>query len=206
MKKQFVVGITGNIGAGKSTVSEVVREMGFPVFDSDQAGKELLLSDREIHRGIERIFGAEVFTDGIPDRKKIGEKVFVSEELLKKLNALMHPVIAENFRIWKENQMGEILFREAAVMIESGLHKDLDRLILVSCPEKTRLERVMKRDNSKQTDVLNRMRNQMSEDEKRRFADFEIVNDGQHLLLPQINNVIEIIKQNYENSGTRRNA
>lgn len=183
---ETVIGITGNIGSGKSTVAAVIQELGYPVFDSDRVGRELIATDKGVMEGIRVLFGEKVFENGIPNRSKIAEIAFGSDDKIRQLNALIHPLVASKFADWRDHNPSGVVFREAAIMIETGLYRDLNHIILVTCPEEIRVARVMARDRSDRQSVEARMARQMKEEEKRKFADMEIVNDGKHLVVPQV--------------------
>ncbi|MBX7094607.1 MAG: dephospho-CoA kinase [Flavobacteriales bacterium] len=188
--KQILVGITGNIGSGKSLVSSVIQEFGYPVFDADLSGRTILDHHRNAIEAVKKILGDSVYADGKADRKKIAAIVFKDPEKLKALNEVIHPLVAEDFEQWRKNQKTDLIFREAAIMIESGAYRNLDHLILVKCPEQTRIDRVIQRDKSTPELVLQRIKNQMPEEEKEKYADFVIVNDGFHAVIPQIQSLI----------------
>ncbi len=196
----FTAGITGNIGAGKSTVAGIFAKMGFPVFYSDEVSRHILASDPEVHRELRNLFGEEIFTEGEPDRKKLAARVFSDSEKLAALNGLMHPRVKNAFEEWKRQQSHWLLFREAAILIESGLYTDLDEIVLVTCPEPVRIQRVVARDGVSEAQVADRIRHQMPEEEKKKFATFVIENDGTRLLLPQVLQFLKEARHRYENS------
>jgi len=181
-----IAGLTGNIGSGKSTVAKVLVEMGVPVFDADSESKKILEKDPGLHQQLRSVFGDGIFTENKPDRKKIAAVVFNDPEKLGKLNALIHPLVQKRFDDWCKMQNSDLVVKEAAILIESGFNRNTDEIILVTCPEEIRIERVMKRDNVSREAVLARMKNQMNEEEKVKLSGFIIINDGNHLLIPRI--------------------
>lgn len=194
--REITIGLTGNIGAGKTTIAAVFQEFGVPVFDADKVGRWLLDTDQDIKDGLIKIFGKDILTDNLPDRKKIANLVFSDGSLLVELNKLIHPRVGEVFREWRQNQMAKVVIREAAILIESGTFRDLDKLIVVTCPENIRLKRVMERDQSNESEVRARMNKQMNEEEKVALADFVIINDGKTLVVPQVLDVLRKLKIN----------
>ena len=180
------VGVTGGIGSGKSTVCEIFKCLGIPVFNADAAGRELLAEDTEVIEKVKTIFGEGVLLNGKPDRKKIAEIVFGEPEKLKQLNAVIHPAVRAKFNNWVMEQTSSYVIDEAAILFETGLYKQLDAMVLVTAPENIRVERVMHRDAINEAAVKDRMKNQWSDVEKKAIADFEIVNDGTTPLIVQV--------------------
>ncbi|MBS4012771.1 MAG: dephospho-CoA kinase [Bacteroidetes bacterium] len=186
------VGLTGNIGSGKTTVCKVFETLGVPVFYADDEAKKVLNSQVIINKLIEFLGEDVIDAAGKPDRAKIASKVFKDKQLLDKLNNTIHPVVIENYNIWlKANSHFPYTVKEAAILLESGYSKDIDKIIVVVSDEKTMIERVSKRDNVREEDVLNRLKNQMLQEEKVKMADFVINNSGNNMLIPQILNIHE---------------
>ncbi len=184
------IGITGGIGSGKSIVSEILQTMGYPVFNSDDQARKILFHSKDLHEELKQNFGEEIFLDGIPNKLKIAQIVFSSKEKLEILNALIHPLVRICFEDWILQQKSKIIFKEAAILIESGAYKECDKIIVVKSPEELRIKRVMKRDSVTEEEVKMRMKNQLSSNELMKFADFVIENDESHALLPQINLIL----------------
>lgn len=187
----MLVGLTGGIGSGKSTVAQIFKSLGVPVFNSDDEAKQIVNTHEEVKKQIITEFG-EVYINGKLDNVKLAEIVFSDEEALKKLNSIVHPAVGTMFKKWvAENQQQPVLIKEAAILIESGAYKELDKIILVKASEQTRIERVMKRNNVSEEEVRERMKNQLSEEEKVPLCNFFIDNENE-MLIPQ---VLEIYKQ-----------
>lgn len=189
-----IVGLTGNIGAGKSTISQIFSELGFPIFDSDWVGKKLISEDKNVATEIKKLLGDEVFSQNRPDRAKIASKVFKNQTLLSQLNAIIHPKVQFEFEKWIKIQKSEFVIREAAILIESNKYEDLDALILVICNEEERIKRVMKRDQADRNQVIDRIKRQMSEEEKLKYANFVIDNNTGTMVLPQVITIVNKIK------------
>jgi len=180
-------GITGGIGSGKTTVCRLFETLGIPVYYADYWAKWLLENDSDLVAGVKKEFGAEAYLDGKYNRPFIANIVFNDPEKLAALNALSHPALEKHSRQWHAEQSGvPYTLKEAAVMIESGSHRFLDVLIVVTAPEDLRVQRVMERDGMEAEVVRKRMANQMPETEKTKLADFVIDNDGVHALIPQV--------------------
>lgn len=180
------VGVTGGIGSGKSMVCNLFKCFEVPVFNADEAGRRLLAEDKNIIEQVQYIFGAEIIIGGKPDRKKIAEIVFNNPEKLTKLNSVIHPAVRKNFNEWAAEQTAPYGIDEAAILFETGIYKQLDFIILVMAPEQLRIKRVMQRDGSDERYVKERMKNQWSDEQKKKMADFVIMNDDMIPLLPQV--------------------
>lgn len=186
------VGITGGIGSGKSTVCGVFKTIGIPVFDADQVAKKLMNENCQIRKTLTGWFGEEIYTSGFLNRKMLSELIFNNNELLEKVNALIHPLVRETFLEWSEEQTTPYSVYEAAILFESGFYRLMDFIVLVSAPEQIRIERVIDRDKLTEDQVIARMKNQWSDDKKRKLASAEIINDSKNLIVPLI---IEIDKK-----------
>jgi len=180
------IGITGGIGSGKSTVCNLFKCLEVPIFNADEAGHRLLAEDSYVIEQVQHIFGKEVITEGKPDRKKIAEIVFTNPEKLTQLNAIIHPAVWKNFNEWATKQTSIYIIDEAAILYETGIYKQLDSTVLVIAPEQLRIQRVMQRDSMDEASVKNRMKNQWSDEDKRKIANFVITNDDINPLLPQV--------------------
>lgn len=191
--KSIKVGITGGIGSGKSFVAKIFKTMGIPFYDADKEAKLIMTRSVIIREGLIQAFGEEVyFEDGSLNRKWLSAQVFNNPEKLELLNTIVHPVVIQDAVDWANTQTSCYSLKEAALLFESGSYKTLDYTILVVAPEELRIERVMNRDGVSREEVLNRINKQMPEEEKRKLADFIIVNDGIQPLIPQL---YEIHKQ-----------
>ena len=173
------VGLTGGIGSGKSTVSKILISKGFSVYNSDNRAKWLMNNNDNLKSNIISIFGNKAYLKGSLNRKYLSAKVFNDSLKLKALNNLVHPLVAIDFKNWLLHQKSkDFVFKEAAILLESGAYKEMDKIIVVSCPENIRLERVLKRDGNSPELVIKRMQNQISETEKINHADFVVKNNG----------------------------
>lgn len=182
------IGITGNIGSGKTTVSRLFALLGVPVFHSDDEAKNVMVTDAELIAGIKKHFGTEAyFADGALNRKHIGGIVFNNPDELKVLNSLVHPAVFRAFDHWVEANAGApYVLKEAAILFESGSYKDCDHTIVVTAPTAMRLQRVTQRDGISLIEAESRNAKQMSQKEKEKLASFIIRNDNSALIIPQI--------------------
>lgn len=181
------VGLTGGIGSGKSYVSRIFKTLGISVYDSDHEAKRLMEENQDLRMRIIDIFGNSTFSNGHLDRKYISDQVFADKMLLSRLNEIVHPAVHNDFLIWSEVQEERFyIMKEAAILFETGGFKLLDLNILVIADEQTRINRVVNRDNVSEENVRERMNNQMSDEEKMKYADFVIYNNNDSMILQQI--------------------
>lgn len=194
----LVVGLTGGIGSGKSIISKVFELLGIPVYNSDEMAKYLISNSTIIKEKLKINFGKGVFNkNDILNRKLLAEIVFNDTKKLNKLNSIVHPEVRKNFNIWsKSKHQFPYILKEAAILIETETYKELDKLILVTASEATRIKRVMLRDEVLALEVKNRMRNQLSDTVKMKYADFIIKNDDGEMILEQIVRIHNRLKKN----------
>jgi dephospho-CoA kinase len=182
------IGITGGIGSGKSTVCEIFKLLGVPVFHADAEAKKLQDNDLIIKKLLINSFGNYIyFKDGKLDRKKLAGLIFNDPTALSNVNSIIHPRVRLSFQKWTDkHQDTSYVLYEAAVLLESGYSSDFDRNILVLADEKIRIERVIRRDHISEDLVRQRIKNQMPDSQKIKMVDFLIENNNRKLLFPQI--------------------
>ena len=172
------VGITGGIGSGKSTITSLFHDLGVPIYNSDERAKWLLSNDVDLMDQIKILFGQESYSNNKLNRAHISNIVFQDNDMLKQLNAIVHPLVKIDFENWLLLQKKEpLVIKEAAILIESGAYKELDVLIVVLADKKTRIKRVINRDNVSKEDVEKRMETQISDSERLKFANFSVDNN-----------------------------
>ena len=172
------VGITGGIGSGKSTITSLFHDLGVPIYNSDDRAKWLLSNDVDLMDQIKILFGPESYSNNKLNRAHIANIVFQDNYMLKQLNAIVHPLVKIDFENWLLLQKKEpLVIKEAAILIESGAYKELDVLIVVLADKKTRIKRVINRDNVSKEDVEKRMETQISDSERLKFANFSVDNN-----------------------------
>ena len=186
----ITIGLTGGMGAGKSTVSKVLKTLGHVVYDSDQAAKGLYDSDKVLRQAVMDRFGEAVFTSkGYVDRSALAKLAFHSSKATRDLNEMVHPAVRQDFEKWRKMQCSlghRRVFKEAAILFESGASKQCDQVWLVCAPLEIRKSRVMSRKGMRIEDMERRMALQWPDERKRRLADQVIVNDGEVALVPQL--------------------
>lgn len=172
------VGITGGIGSGKSTITSLFHNLGVPIYNSDERAKWLLSNDVDLMDQIKILFGQESYSNNKLNRAHIANIVFQDNDMLKQLNAIVHPLVKIDFENWLLLQKKEpLVIKEAAILIESGAYKELDILIVVFANKEIRIKRVMNRDNVAKEDVEKRIETQLSDSERLKFAHYSIENN-----------------------------
>lgn len=172
-----VIGITGGIGSGKSTISNMLRDAGYPVFDSDFHAKSLYNSDRDVIEDMKKLFGENIYKDGFLDKKALSDIVFKDKTSLEKLNSIIHPKVRESMFFQIKESKSDLFFVESAILFESGLNKYVDNVLAVTAPVGLRIERTIKRDNTTEEKVRERMKFQLCEDRRLFKSDYVISTD-----------------------------
>ncbi|HEX2937090.1 MAG TPA: dephospho-CoA kinase [Bacteroidales bacterium] len=183
------VGITGGIGSGKSIVCALFAGIGIPVYDSDSRAKKLMNEDETIKQSLTGYFGKEIYAEGTLNRSLLAQRIFNNKPALEFVNNIVHPAVRNDFLQWASCQNAPYVIEEAALLFESNAYQLLDKVITVSCPEELRIQRVIERDKTTRENVLQRIKNQLPESEKVNRSDFVIINDDQHSLIEQVNNI-----------------
>jgi len=184
------LGLTGGIGSGKSVIAEFFQLSGIPVYDCDLEAKRLMVESFEIRQGIISIFGTEAYVDGKLNRPHLAGIVFQHPQLLGQLNSIVHPEVRKDYHQWCQRQKTEIIVIESAILFDSGLYHEVDKIVTVTAPEPLRIQRVMRRDNSSESQIRDRIHNQMAESERIQRSDFVITNDDSHSIIPQLIDII----------------
>lgn len=200
------LGITGGIGSGKSLVCRLLEVMGVPVYISDAETKQLMVADFSIREGLVALLGENVYADGVLNKPLLASYLFGDPGHARQVNGIVHPRVKEDFRRWVQcHDVFPVVAIESAILIEAGFAGEVDVVVMVYAPEEIRIERAVRRDSSSRELIEKRVRSQMSDEEKRRQADFVIVNDGEAPLIPQ---VLELIDSLSKKSGclSRRQA
>ncbi|MGV0925679.1 dephospho-CoA kinase [Empedobacter sp. ULE_I145] len=174
----FVAGITGGIGSGKSTAAKFFEELGIPVYNSDTRAKTIQNENSEVKVKIIAAFGEEAYNENGLNKPYLSKQVFQNNEKLKLLNSIVHPAVFQDFENWKKAQKSDIVMKEAAILIESGSYKDCDVVISVVVDLETRIARTVERDGLSREEILARINNQISDEERIAKSDFIIDNNG----------------------------
>lgn len=180
------IGLTGGIGAGKSTVAKIFSVLGIPVYQADKEAKRLMESDSALMEKIRNAFSEKAYSNGQLDRKYLSALVFNNKQKLDLLNSIVHPFTIKDGNAWMERQSTPYAIKEAALIFESGSQSDYDRIIGVFAPPALRIHRTIKRDHVDREKVMGRIENQMDESIKMKLCDHVLINDEQQLLIPQV--------------------
>lgn len=172
----MVVGLTGGIGSGKSTIAKEFATLGIAVFNSDEQAKALIANNAQVKKRIIAAFGEEAYQNGEYNRAYIAQIVFNNSEKLAILNGIVHPALAKYFNQWAKKQTSPYVLKEAAILFESGSYKDCDYIITVTAPEEVRIARVMARDHCTEAQVRARMAQQWSDAQRIALSDAVIEN------------------------------
>lgn len=188
------IGITGNIGTGKTTVCKVFETLGIAVYYADAEAKKFY-RDPEVILAVKEEFGEAVFDEsGVLIPRKLAELVFPDPSQLKQLNAIIHPRVLDDLLSWADqNHDSKYLLYESALLFESGFVKHFDKSILVTAPTELAQKRVMQRDQMSEAEFMARAANQLPQDEKEQLADFILNNNGDTALIPQVMNIHQIL-------------
>ncbi|MBT8306244.1 MAG: dephospho-CoA kinase [Maribacter sp.] len=172
----IIVGLTGGIGSGKSTVAKMFKELGVPVYNSDKKARKLMKSSKKIRKSIKGLLGDEAYDGKELNKTYIASKIFKDKTLLDQMNAIVHPAVRRNFMAWVNKQQAPYVIQEAAIIFENDLQQFYDKVILVTAPEKLRIKRVMERDGIPKSEILARIANQWQDTRKIQLSDFVIHN------------------------------
>jgi dephospho-CoA kinase len=189
--------VTGNMGCGKTTICEMLISQGIPVYFSDNRAKELMNQDQSLIQHIQKRFGKESYRNGLLNRKWLAERVFKDSKALNDLNNLVHPVVHQDYIEWVNQQSQDVVAYESAIVLEHGNEGKFDAVILVSCPEKLRLERIQQRDDLTQDEIQSRTRFQWPDEKKRKLADHVIENINLSETEQQVKTVLSLIRKQF---------
>ena len=171
-----IVGLTGGIGSGKTTVAKMFSELGVPIYIADVEAKKLTNSSKFIRKNLIELLGEKAYENNILNRPYVADKIFNDKDLLKSVNNIIHPKVSEHFEKWVSKQKTGYVIKEAAILFENDGYKKCDFVILVTAPKSVRLKRVMERDKSSETEIQQRMDNQWSDETKAKLANIVIEN------------------------------
>ena len=199
----MIIGLTGGIGSGKSTIAQGLRQMGYAVYDTDSEAKRLIVEDENVRTQMVQLFGNEVYANGVYQTALVAQRVFTDRSLLAQLNAIVHPAVRADILRWATMQDSPtfrkglgvgLCFVECAILYQAGFDALCDKVVAVTAPEEVRLARVLARDHSTIDKVRARMRAQEAERDIER-ADIVINNDGQTLIPTLCEEIILLVTQ-----------
>ena len=188
-----IIGLTGGIGSGKTTIANHLKSLGIPVYNSDDQAKKILYLPETID-SLKSAFGNVVFTNELFDKDKLAKLVFNNPEQLKLLNQIIHPAVKVDFENWlKANKNSPLIIKEAAILFESGSYKDCDVIISISAPQEIRIQRVIERDHLTYEEVMSRINNQWTDEMRNKKSDYVIDNQDVKKTFTQAEDVINIL-------------
>ena len=191
-----IIGLTGGIGSGKTTVARYIASQGIPVYIADEEAKKIM-DTSEVLKLIAETFGANLIENGTINRQKLAQLVFKNPEKLQQLNNIIHPKVKKDFDNWVQKHHNHpFIVKEAAILFESGSYKYCDKIITVTAPKSVRLQRVMQRDGVSEDQVQARMHNQWTEEDKISLSDFVIQNINIEDTKIQVDNILKTLKNN----------
>ena len=189
-----IIGLTGGIGSGKTTIAAYLKSLGIPVFIADDEAKKLMQSVAVLAE-IKAVFGEAVFEKGVLNRQELAAIVFSNSNKLAQLNSIIHPAVKQQFEIWFDQyQSAPFVVYEAAILFESGSYQNCDYIITITAPLEDRIARVMQRDNSSKEQVLNRINVQWTDDQRVAKSDFVIDNSDLQNAKSAIGKILKILK------------
>ncbi len=189
-----IIGLTGGIGSGKTTLATYIESLGIPVFIADEEAKKLMQS-AEILGEIKAIFGETIFEKGQLSRQELAAIVFANPEKLSQLNGIIHPAVKKQFAIWlDQHRLAPFVIYEAAILFESGSYQNCDAIITITAPIEERIARVMQRDNSSREQVLNRINAQWTDEQRAAKSNFIIENSDPQNAKSQLDEILKILK------------
>lgn len=193
----IIIGLTGGIGSGKTTVAKLFLERGIPVYFADDEAKKLMQTSESLKSKIRATFGDKSYLNNTLNRSYLAKLVFTDKRNLERLNKLVHPAVKKHFSKWVTQQNSEYIIYENAILFESNSDKECDYIITVTADEETRIKRVIKRDDASRQDVIYRINNQLKVAEKIVLSDAVIQNDNLQDLKPQINKILVALKNKF---------
>ena len=189
----MIVGLTGGIGSGKTTVLNLFKDLGCNIYVADVEAKKIMNSNKELVQEITNLFGKEAYKNNILNKAYIAEIVFKNKAKLAELNALVHPKVREDFLNFVKKSTSKIIIYEAAILFESGSYKLCDFIITVTANLEDRIQRVIKRDGVTKSQIIDRIQNQLNDEEKIKKSDFVIVNNDLIFTKTQVLTVYNIL-------------
>ncbi len=186
MRPRFKLGITGGIGSGKTSVCRVFEVLGISVFSADREAQEIMQNDEVIINTINSITGKDLYKNGSLNRKELASIIFNDKTILMKVNSLVHPAVSDHFTKWTLIQTSPYVIMEAAILFESGASAAVDKIATVVAPVEQRVKRVILRNKLSHEEVVERMRNQMNDEERIRQSDYIIYNSENDMIIPPI--------------------
>ncbi len=181
-----IVGLSGGIGSGKSTVAKVLCNCGIPVYNADSQAKHLMATNQLVIAQITKALGKSAYTNGILNRTYIANEIFNNNSKRELINSIVHPAVNKDFCTWAKQQSAPYVIQENALMFLTDSYKQFDYTIYVLCNQEERIKRTMQRNGLTKEQIIGRINAQAKDSEASQKANFVILNDGTKLIIPQI--------------------
>lgn len=192
----FSLGVTGGIGSGKSTVCRIFKVLGVPVFSADDEAREIMDNRKILRHELEDITGADLYASGKLDREKMASIIFNDDKILKKVNRLVHPLVLDSYDQWCRRQSSDYVIFEAAILFESGAEEHVDRILAVTAPLEERIQRVMERNRMSREQVMERVTNQIRDEEMIIRSDYRVDNSDDSMIIQKVLDIhVDILLQ-----------
>ena len=192
MSRPVIIGCTGGIGSGKTNVVKTVEGLGVPGYDCDSRAKELYDEDAALLAEVARVAGDDVVVEGRLDRRALAAKIFSDADLLARLESVVHPAVIRDFSRWLQEQSSKLVIFESAILLDKPYLREMpDYVLLVTAPRELRIERVMARDGLSREAVEKRMANQISDEQRRKYADYILETNDRDAIIPQLLSLIQ---------------
>ncbi len=182
----FRLGVTGGIGSGKSTVCKTFNVLGIPVFSADEEGRRIMDTDTRLKDDLNNIIGEDLYASGELDRVRLASLIFNDNDLLDSVNRLVHPLVYDKYREWCGQQCSDYVIFEAAILFEAGAEEYVDMILAVIAPLEERVKRVMERNKMSREQVMERVKNQISDKEMIERSDYYINNSDNEMIIPAV--------------------
>ena len=182
----FRLGVTGGIGSGKSTVCKTFNVLGVPVFSADDESRIIMDTNTQLRDDLNNLIGEDLFASGELDRTKMASIIFNDSSLLGSVNRLVHPLVFSKYKEWCKKQCSDYVIFEAAILFEAGAEEHVDKILAVIAPLEERISRVMKRNKMSREQVMERVKNQISDEEMIKLSDFYINNSDNSMIIPKV--------------------
>lgn len=183
-----IVGLTGGIGSGKTTVAKQFEKLGVPIYIADDEAKKLMNRSKVIRRKLIALFGEDAYTNDVLNRTYLAKIIFNDKSVLQKMNAIVHPKVASHFKKWVKKQEAPYIIKEVAILFENGSYKQCDYIITVTAAMENRIARLLKRDETTVSKIEAIMKNQWQDEEKIALSQFVISNDILENTIIQVQN------------------
>ena len=192
MSRPVIIGCTGGIGSGKTNVVKTFEGLGIPGYDCDSRAKELYDEDAALLAEVARVAGDDVVVEGRLDRRALAAKIFSDADLLARLESVVHPAVIRDFSRWLQEQSSKLVIFESAILLDKPYLREMpDYVLLVTAPRELRIERVMARDGLSREAVERRMANQISDEQRRKYADYILETNDRDAIIPQLLSLIQ---------------